>query len=97
MAFKQAPKGTFIPNASAQPTNDPETIRGLLAKQLMSPVHWTATMARAQESGLSLFLEVGPGKVLKGLGRKTLTGASIQCVGTVADFQKLDQLWTKVS
>jgi [acyl-carrier-protein] S-malonyltransferase len=43
----QAPKAAFIPNATAQKTSNPDDIRVLLAKQLMSPLRWVETMTRA--------------------------------------------------
>lgn len=85
----QAPSNSFIPNATAQKTANPEDIRSLLAKQLMSSVRWVETMARASESGITLFLEVGPGKVLKGLAKKCQPQLSVEPCGTAADLEKL--------
>lgn len=89
------PRGTFIPNATAQKTQDPDQIRTLLAKQLMSPVRWVGTMARASEEGISFFLEIGPGKVLKGLARKCQPQLTVEPCGTVADLDKLQTLFAQ--
>lgn len=88
----RAPKNTFIPNATAQKTANPEDIRSLLAKQLMSSVRWVETMTRASESGITVFLEVGPGKVLKGLAKKCQPQLSVEPCGTAADLEKLQTL-----
>lgn len=91
----QAPSCTFIPNVTGHPVSAPEEIRNLLAKQLTSSVRWIDTMARAKESGISLFLEIGPGKVLKGLAKKCQPELSVEPIGTAEDLEKLQNLLTK--
>lgn len=65
----QAPKVPLITNVEAEPVSDPETIRGLLLRQLTSPVRWVESMQKALSLGCAEALEVGPGKVLMGLAR----------------------------
>lgn len=86
----QEPNCTFIPNAKAFSENVPESIRLLLAKQLTSPVRWVETMQCAKESGIKIFLEIGPGKVLKGLARKCQPDLEVLPCGTAADIDKLE-------
>jgi [acyl-carrier-protein] S-malonyltransferase len=43
-----------------------------LVKQIDSPVQWTKTLETASAAGLTTYLEIGPGKVLFGLARRTL-------------------------
>ena len=49
------------------PHDDPEEIRSLLLKQVVSPVRWEDTMRYLLAQGVSEFYEVGPGRVLRGL------------------------------
>lgn len=50
-----------------------------LIEQICSPVLWTQSLASAEQHGCDTFLEIGPGKVLAGLARKTLArGATIR-------------------
>ena len=91
-ASLKAPQGIFIPNASARPVSDPVEIKILLAKQLVSPVRWIETMQRAFESGISQYLEIGPGKVLKGLAKKCQPSLTVWPCGTTEDLQKMDEL-----
>lgn len=84
-----SPQCIFIPNATAKKTEDPELIRNLLALQLTSPVRWIETMKRAEEEGIKYFLEIGPGKVLKGLARKTFPSGDVRPCGTAAELEKL--------
>ncbi len=57
-------------NVDAKPVTDPEKIRKNLIDQLTSPVRWTMIMQNMIADGASVFIEVGPGKVLQGLVRK---------------------------
>jgi malonyl CoA-acyl carrier protein transacylase len=57
---------------TARPIDD---IRGRLAEALVRPVLWRQTLLALRDSGVNRFLEVGPGKVLKGLVRRTLPDA----------------------
>ena len=90
------PQCTFVPNVTAKAVDDPETIRTLLAKQLMSPVRWVDTMQQAKASGVQQFLEVGPGKVLKGLARKCQRELQVEPCGTVGDLEKCAEALQKV-
>jgi len=57
-------------NATATPSDDPETIKENLIKQLTSPVKWTQSVENMIQDGAKSFTEVGPGKVLQGLIKK---------------------------
>ena len=56
-------------NVTAAPVTEPETIRDALRKQLLSPVLWEQTMRAMRESGIRQYVEVGNGRVLRGLVR----------------------------
>jgi len=58
-------------NATATAETDPGRIRENLIKQLTSPVLWTQTVQQMIRDGATHFIEVGPGKVLQGLVKKT--------------------------
>lgn len=58
-------------NYTAKPTTDPEEIRSNLLDQLLNPVRWTQTLLNMMEDGATSFVEVGPGKVLQGLVKRT--------------------------
>jgi len=85
----KAPLCAFIPNATASQTADPAVIKELLARQVTSSVRWVESMEAAEKSGVGLFLELGPGKVLKGLARKCGLTAPVEPCGSKEDIEKL--------
>ena len=61
------PRLPVFSNVDAAPHDDPEEIRELLVRQVVSPVRWEETMRNMLQSGYDMFWEVGPGRVLRGL------------------------------
>lgn len=57
-------------NVHAQPVSDAEEIRKNLIAQLTSPVRWTQTIENMIANGITEFVEVGAGTVLRGMIRK---------------------------
>jgi len=57
-------------NVTARPHCDKNEIKENLLKQLTSPVRWTQTIQNMIADGATEFVEVGPGKVLRGLVKK---------------------------
>ena len=59
-----------ISNVTALPQTSDAEIRQNLGKQIVSSVRWDESIGYISGKGIINFLEVGPGKVLKGLLRK---------------------------
>ncbi|CAI0837760.1 Malonyl CoA-acyl carrier protein transacylase [Serratia quinivorans] len=69
-----------VNNVDVRTETDPEAIRSALVRQLYSPVRWTESVEFMAAQGVTLLLEVGPGKVLTGLTKRivdTLTAAAV--------------------
>ena len=66
----RAPKAVVVHNADVQSHHNPESIRAVLAKQLHAPVRWTETIRHLARQGAMTFVEMGPGRVLSGLGKR---------------------------
>jgi acyl transferase domain-containing protein len=60
---------TVISAVTAEPFDD---VRARLAQALTSPVRWREVLLGLHERGVTTFVEVGPGKVLTGLAKRTL-------------------------
>lgn len=86
----------FASNVSAKGESDPERILILLAEQLTHPVRWIETMIYAREHGIRRFIEIGPGRVLKGLVKKIDPTLEVMNLGKVSDFETLDTSLEKV-
>ena len=59
-----------IANVTARPVTDPDEIRDLLVRQMISPVRWTESVRTLASLGVDTAYEVGPGNVLQGLVRR---------------------------
>lgn len=73
----QKPNCPIYSNYTGKSTTDTEEIRSNLLNQLLNPVRWTQTLNNMMEQGVSSFVEVGPGKVLQGLVKRTNRKAEI--------------------
>jgi [acyl-carrier-protein] S-malonyltransferase len=60
---------TVISAVTAEPFDD---VRARLAQALTGPVRWREVLLALHERGVTRFVEVGPGKVLTGLVKRTL-------------------------
>jgi [acyl-carrier-protein] S-malonyltransferase len=65
-----APRVALVSNVTADFVREPTEIKRLLVEHVCCPVLWEASMRRFIESGQDLFVEVGPGRVLKGLMKR---------------------------
>ncbi len=62
------PKLPVVSNVDAKAHTDPQEIRDLLVRQVVSPVLWEATIhGLLEEHSIEGFYEIGPGRVLRGL------------------------------
>lgn len=69
-----APKFPIVRNVDAGVTTSAEDVKPFLVRQVASPVRWAECVERLSREGAGAFLEVGPGRVLTGLLKRTLDG-----------------------
>ena len=81
----QPPVVDLVANVTAAPTRDPDEIRKLLVAQVCGAVRWRECMGFMHKHGVDLFVEIGAGKVLAGLVKRTAEGARALNVGVPAD------------
>jgi len=65
-----APRVPVIANVDALPKRDAASAIDALVRQVSSPVLWEDVVRRLASEGVRAYVEVGPGTVLTGLGRK---------------------------
>ena len=90
--FKE-PALEIVCNVTAKPEKKAETIKKLLIEQIYSSVKWRESMIHVNESGVSNFIEIGPGKVLSGMIKRTIKDSNCFSINSIADIKKmLDEL-----
>ncbi|HEY3381856.1 MAG TPA: ACP S-malonyltransferase [Vicinamibacterales bacterium] len=65
-----APRVPIVANVDAEPKREASSAIDALVKQVSTPVRWEEVMRRLASEGVRKYVEVGPGTVLTGLGRK---------------------------
>jgi [acyl-carrier-protein] S-malonyltransferase len=76
-------------NVTAEPVREAQAIRDLLYRQLTSPVRWEQAVVNMARDGMTAFCEMGPGKVLQGLVKRTNAGAEVSGIDRYADMKDL--------
>ena len=66
-----APAYPVVSNVLALPVQDPARIKALLLEQIVAPVRWYESVLHMHQVGVRTFVELGPGKVLSGLLRRS--------------------------
>ena len=69
IAWKR-PVSPVVSNATATASSDPEDLKEKLLRQIVSPVLWEDSVRETLRLGVDRFIEMGPGSVLSGLGRR---------------------------
>ena len=82
-------KAPLVSNVDATPRTSGAEIRRTLARQIVSPVQWEASVRRMLAEGVDRFIEVGPGKVLAGLIRRVRPEARVDGAGTLEQIGSL--------
>jgi [acyl-carrier-protein] S-malonyltransferase len=88
------PEIPVVANVDARIHSDPGEWPGLLSAQLCSPVRWRQSLETLAALGGTTFIEIGPGGVLSGLARRSLS--DIETV-SVAEPDDLDTLMDLVA
>jgi [acyl-carrier-protein] S-malonyltransferase len=83
-----APRLPVVRNVDAGLTTEAEEVRPFLVRQVASPVRWTDCVERLARQGATAFVEVGPGRVLGGLLKRTLDGTIAHSVEDPASLDK---------
>lgn len=76
----------LVANVLAAPISDPDDIRRRLVEQVTGTVRWRESVAFMAGQGVTLFVEIGAGKVLSGLVKRIAAGATGLAMGSPADI-----------
>jgi [acyl-carrier-protein] S-malonyltransferase len=83
------PAFPIVANFDARPNQDPARVKELLVRQVDGAVRWEQAMLAMTAQGITHALEIGPGKVLAGLAKRTVKELKVLSVG---DAASLDQV-----
>ncbi len=84
----QNPSCAVVSNVDAALVTSAQAAREALIRQVTGTVRWAPSLRLLIDKGVSLFIEVGPGKVLWGLMRQIDRSKTCMTVGDEASLQK---------
>jgi len=76
-------------NVTASPVMRSAEIKDALIKQLTSPVRWQESVSKMSDAGITKFVEIGPGKVLQGLIKRTVATAEVSGIDKLEDAKAI--------
>lgn len=92
--FKK-PNKKIISNVTAEEVMDPNKIKDLLVEQIYSTVKWRESVINIFNMGISNFIEIGPGKVLSSMVKRTVKDTSCFSVNTIDDIKFFNDKFKK--
>ncbi len=94
ITFKN-PSFEIVNNVTAKPETNPDVIKKLLIDQIFSTVKWRESIIKISESGVKNFLELGPGKVLSGMVKRTIKEANCFSINSITDIKNFTNEFKK--
>ena len=83
------PEFEIINNVTAEPIKDPKQIKTLLIEQIYSTVRWRESLQKMQAYGVKNYIEIGPGKALIGMVKRTLKGINCFSINSILDIENI--------
>ena len=91
----QKPLNNIINNVTAQSEDNPKIIKELLIRQIFSTVKWRESLINMSNLGVKNFIEIGPGKVLTGMAKRTLKSINTFSINSIADIKNFQNEFKK--
>ena len=79
----------IINNVTAEVETDHSNIKKLLIQQIYSTVQWRQSLINMSKMGIKNFIEIGPGKVLTGMVKRTIKDANTFSINSITDIKNL--------
>ena len=86
--FKDS-ENILISNVTAKKIDNIEELKVLLIKQIENRVRWRESIINMIKDGINHFIEIGPGKVLSGLVKRTNRDVKINTINNQKDIEDL--------
>jgi [acyl-carrier-protein] S-malonyltransferase len=75
-------------NVTSKPENNPKDIKKLLVEQICSTVRWRESIINISKENVTDFIEIGPGKVLSGMVKRTVKNINCFSINSIDDMKK---------
>ena len=75
-----------LSNSEPKATTSADTLKQRLKQQMTTGVRWRETMATMTGTGIDTLVEIGPGNVLSGLAKRSMTGVTTAQIAGAADL-----------
>ena len=84
-----SPVKNIVSNVTANQTDDPKKIKDLLVEQIYSTVRWRESIINMSREGVKNYVEIGPGKVLTGMVKRTIKNSNCFSINTINEIKNL--------
>ena len=85
----------IINNVTARAEKNSKTIKDLLINQIYSTVRWRESLLNMENDGVKNFIEIGPGKALIGMVKRTIKNSNCFSINSIADIKKIENEFKK--
>ena len=75
-----------LSNSAASASTSADELKQRLKQQMTTGVRWRETMAAITESGVDTLVEIGPGNVLSGLAKRSMSGITTAQISGAGDL-----------
>ncbi len=79
----------IVSNVTSKKEEDFENIKKLLIQQIYSTVRWRESIINISEDKVSNFIEIGPGKVLSGMVKRTIKNTNCFSINSIDDIKNV--------
>ena len=83
------PTYKIINNVTANIEQNSNSIKKLLVEQIFSTVKWRESLLKMSNLGVKNFVELGPGKALTGMVKRTIKQANCFSINSITDIKNL--------
>ena len=83
------PLFNIVNNVTATSETNSDKIKRLLIEQIFSTVNWRESIINMSKAGVKDFIEIGPGKTLTGMVKRTIKEVNCFSISTITDIKNL--------
>ena len=78
----------IVCNVTSKSEKNPENLKKLLIEQICSTVRWRESIINMSKEKVTDFIEIGPGKVLSGMVKRTVKNINCFSINSIDDMKK---------